>query len=95
MNIKKSDKQVCPLMLFKLKGQLLMYKLGVTHPISGDLFLHVLCAELLSPSKPLLAGGRLGQFDTIFPRGPLRSPPRHPLLDHKLHKQAILDRNPQ
>lgn len=79
----------------KSRGQLVLYKLEVTRPISGDLFLHVSCAQLLCLSKPLLASGSLEQFDNLFPQDPIRSPPKHPLLDHKLQKQATLDRNPQ
>ncbi|CAB1413876.1 unnamed protein product [Pleuronectes platessa] len=77
------------------RGQTLQYKLVVTRPISRDLFLRVPCAELLCLSKPLLARGSRGQFHTIFPQGSLRSPPKHPLLDHKLLSQSTLDRNPQ
>lgn len=54
-----------------------LYKLVVTDPISWDLFLHVPLA------KPLCASSWY-QFDTTFPQDALRSPPKHPLLDHKL-----------
>lgn len=41
--------------LRRKRGQLPLYKLVVTHPISGDVFLRVLCAELLCLSKPRLS----------------------------------------
>lgn len=54
-----------------------------------------LCQAALSIKPLSLAWGSLGQFDTIFPQGLLRSQPKHPLLDHKPQIQSTLDRNPQ
>lgn len=77
------------------EGQLVQSKSEVTHPISRNLFPHVLHTRLFCLSKPLLARGRLDQLDSLFPPDPLRCPPKHPLLDHKLQNETTPDRNPQ
>lgn len=77
------------------EGQLVQHKSEVTHPISRNLFPHVLHTLLFCLSKRLLAQGRLDQLDGIFPQDTLRCPPKHPLLDHKLQNETTPDRNPQ